>query len=158
MSKIDKNKYKNAILYFVDKCNNKYLGKTKLNKLLYYLDFIYYRDNGKSVTGDDYICQNYGPVPSRILDIMSELKREGKIDAEVIEGINMEKYTLKTKVDESCFNEKEKTLLKNICKEFCNYKTDRIVTQTHFEAPWFYASLYDKIDYEYANDIEFFVA
>ena len=44
-------KFKNAILYFVRYCNTKDLGATKLNKLMYYLDFLHYRDFKVSVTG-----------------------------------------------------------------------------------------------------------
>lgn len=39
MGKLDERKYQRAILYFVAACNNEHLGKTKLMKLLYYLDF-----------------------------------------------------------------------------------------------------------------------
>jgi uncharacterized phage-associated protein len=45
-------------------------------------------------------------------------------------------------------------LLQKICDKFKSYDTTRIVDQTHFEAPWFYAELYEKIDYRYSNDIE----
>jgi len=58
MNKINKEKYINALLYFIENCNNKFLGKTKLNKLFYYLDFIYYRDHKVSVTLDIYISAN----------------------------------------------------------------------------------------------------
>ena len=52
---LQQTKYENAILYFVQRCNTHYLGATKLNKLLYYLDFLHYRDEGAIVTGDELI-------------------------------------------------------------------------------------------------------
>ena len=39
-------------------------------------------------------------------------------------------------------------LLQKICEKFKPYNTNKIVVQTHFEAPWFYAELYDKIVYK----------
>ena len=54
---MNKLKYKNAVLYFIKHCNgnNQPLDYEKLSQLLYYLDFINYRDRKKSITGDFYI-------------------------------------------------------------------------------------------------------
>lgn len=54
----------NAIIYFVNKARN--CGKTKLFKLLYFLDFLHFRETGKSVTNLDYSAWNYGPVPVQL--------------------------------------------------------------------------------------------
>ena len=154
---ICKEKYINALLYFIEHCNNKFLGKTKLNKLFYYLDFIYYRDNSKSITGDKYRCLDYGPVPRKIDDIIAEAKKKKLIKIEQLCSETKKKeFSLLSKVNKGIFNEKEKELLSKICTEFADYSTQKIVDQTHFEAPWFYADLYDDIDYDYANDIDFF--
>ncbi|OGM92692.1 hypothetical protein A2333_00875 [Candidatus Wolfebacteria bacterium RIFOXYB2_FULL_49_7] len=157
---IDERIYKNAVLYFIKYCNNQYLHATKLNKLLYYLDFIYYRDNKKSVTGDVYIHQGYGPVPAHIDEVLAELKNEGVIDASIDsyrdgECINFVLTNI-NKLDESVFLNDQKDLLKNICDEFGNWPTEKIVAQTHLEAPWFYSKPYEVVDYAYARDIDFF--
>ena len=159
-SKIDENTYKNSVLYFIKYCNNKYLHATKLNKLLYYLDFIYFRDHKKSVTGDIYIHQGYGPVPSRVDEVLSNLKTADIIDTEAKShnGVEMINFILKdgTKFDESVFNKEQKILLKKICDEFGSWPTEKIVAQTHLEAPWFYSKPYEVVDYAYARDIDFF--
>lgn len=158
MKKINKEKYINALLFFVENCNNAYLGKTKLNKLFYYLDFIYYRDNKKSVTGDVYTCLNYGPVPQDIDEIISMAKKEGWITVrEVCLDTRKVEFKSNKNYDLGVFNKKEIELLNNICNEFKNVKTSEIVDQTHLEAPWFYAEMYDEIDYNYSNDIELFI-
>jgi len=154
---INKEKYLNAILYFIENCNNKYLGTTKLNKLLYYLDFISFRDREKTVTGDVYIHQSFGPVPAEIESkILPKMKEDGLIEIKNIPY--KEKYTnefvLKQKPKMSSFDAYEKKLLKNLCLEFKNTKTEDIVAQTHLEAPWYYSEMYDKIDLRNAFDIE----
>lgn len=158
--KIDERAYENAVLYFIKYCNNKYLHATKLNKLLYYLDFISFRDHKKSVTGDVYIHQGYGPVPSHVDEILTKLKTDGAIDTEAVpfndgEIIN---FSLKdpSLFDESVFSADQKKLLKQICDEFGNWPTEKIVAQTHLEAPWFYSKPYEIVDYAYARDIDFF--
>ena len=155
---INRKKYINALLFFIKECNNKYLGVVKLNKLFYYLDFIYYRDNKKSVTGDCYCCKEFGPVPLELDKIIFTANQEGLIS--IKESFNKGRKRTEFKAlknyDLSCFNKREKDLFANIINEFKSYKTDEIVVQTHLEAPWFYANLYEKIDYNDATDIEFF--
>jgi hypothetical protein len=48
----DREKLIQAILYFA--LNTQHLGKTKLFKLLYLLDFDHFRHTGRSVTGMEY--------------------------------------------------------------------------------------------------------
>ncbi len=153
-------KYENAILYFVKYCNNKFLGATKLNKLLYYLDFISFRDKSATVTGDKYIHLDYGPVPKFSEEIISKLVENGRLSAERVayEENGMIKFELKDDPDLSVFTEYEKTLLDKICHEFTLWPTGKIVNQTHLEAPWFYSDLYNEVDLNYAKDIEFFTS
>jgi uncharacterized phage-associated protein len=157
---IDEKAYRNAVLYFIKYCNNRYLHATKLNKLLYYLDFVYFRDHKKSVTGDIYIHQGYGPVPATIDEILTKLKSEKIIDTESkpYNGEEMINFSLKngSKFDESVFSSEQKKLLKQICDEFTSWPTEKIVAQTHLEAPWFYSKPYEIVDYAYARDIDFF--
>lgn len=158
--KINERLYKNAVLYFIKYCNNQYLHATKLNKLLYYLDFVHFRDHKKPVTGDVYIHQGYGPVPSQIDEVLTTLKSEGSIDTKAMpyNDEEMINFSLKneSKPDESVFSQEQKKLLKQICDEFGNWPTEKIVAQTHLEAPWFYSKPYEIVDYGYARDIDFF--
>lgn len=159
---LDERVYKNAVLYFIKYCNNKYLHATKLNKLLYYFDFIHFRDNKTSATGDVYIHQGFGPIPSRIDEVLAELKTEGAIDTESVpyndSGAEMINFSLisESAFDEKVFTSAQKKLLRNICSEFSSWPTEKIVAQTHLEAPWFYSKPYEVVDYTYAKDIEFF--
>jgi len=161
-AKIDRRLYENAILYFIKYCNNQYLHMTKLNKLLYYFDFISFRDHKAPVTGDIYIHQEYGPVPANAETVLATLKAGGIIDAEMAPYKNGEliNFSLneKTKLDESVFSVGQRNLLKQICDEFGNWPTDKIVAQTHLEAPWFYSKPLEIVDYAYARDIDFFRA
>ncbi len=59
----------NAIIFFIK--NTKHCGKTKLFKLLYFLDFIHFKQTAKSVTGLIYNAWQWGPVPA---DLFNELE------------------------------------------------------------------------------------
>ncbi len=70
---INEKKYKNAVLFFAKKMQNGTLGKLKMMKLLYFLDFDFFEKYGRSVTGDSYLRFENGPVPQnaeRILKMM----------------------------------------------------------------------------------------
>lgn len=157
MNKINNTKYQQAILYFIQNCNNSYLGKTKLNKLLYYLDFISYRDQGHSVTNDTYINMQYGPIPKNIDDQLDKLVKEGYIDivdVHIDDKKEKKEFNLKSKLDVSSLTEYELKLLNKICEEFKDWNTATIVDQTHLEAPWIYSEINKDIDWELSKDID----
>jgi len=52
---LDREKYRQVILFLLKSgANNVYLGKVKLFKLLYYIDFNHFEVYKASVTGDNY--------------------------------------------------------------------------------------------------------
>jgi len=69
----NREKLLNALIYFSR--NTHSCGKTKLFKLLYFLDFIHFRETGRSVTGLNYYAWDKGPVPQ---DLFHELKQPDK--------------------------------------------------------------------------------
>jgi antitoxin SocA-like protein len=48
-------------------------SSTKLNKLLFYIDFSAYWDFGKPITGEEYQCLEFGPAPRRILPLLKAM-------------------------------------------------------------------------------------
>jgi uncharacterized phage-associated protein len=62
----------NAIIFFLKK--TKFCGKIKLFKLLYFLDFLHFKQTAKSVTGLRYFVWGMGPVPK---DLFFELNNPG---------------------------------------------------------------------------------
>lgn len=54
----------NAIKYFVK--NTKFVGRTKLFKLLYFWDFMFLQRHGKIITGYEYYTYPFGPVPDKL--------------------------------------------------------------------------------------------
>lgn len=73
MGKINEKKYKNVVLFFANKIKNGTLGKLKIMKLLYFLDFDFFEKYGESVTGDNYLRFENGPVPRMAEKILKEM-------------------------------------------------------------------------------------
>ncbi len=63
--------------YVIAKTDGHDLGKTKLNKILWFADCAAWRSYGRTVTGlTEYIKLQYGPVPPRIDLVLSKLGQE----------------------------------------------------------------------------------
>jgi uncharacterized phage-associated protein len=89
-SKVEFNagKFKELVLYVADRSlDDRYFGATKLNKLLFYADFIAYRDYGKPITGATYEKRDFGPVPREMTSIRSSLRKEKA--AEVVKNYEL---------------------------------------------------------------------
>lgn len=70
----DKNVSIQAILYILNKCNDKCCDMHKINKILYFADQAHLSKYGRSITGDTYIAMSYGPVPSKIRDMLTAVR------------------------------------------------------------------------------------
>lgn len=77
-SVIDLSRLKELILYIAGESkDDPRFGALKLNKILYYSDFISYRELGKPITGATYQNLSEGPAPKEFLPAVAELEDEG---------------------------------------------------------------------------------
>jgi uncharacterized phage-associated protein len=127
----------NGIIYFVK--NTRYCGKTKLFKLLYYLDFIHFRETGKSITGLDYYAWDFGPVPAELYNEMNELPTDLKESITIIKNKDKDFIEIKPKkkFDNKFFTKRELRLLDKIAYIFKDAKAEQMVESTHLlNEPW----------------------
>lgn len=150
-------KYQQALVYFLTHCNNERLGVVKLNKLFYYLDFISFRDRGVSITGEVYVHLPKGPFAKNLTKQIDSAVKTGLLLHEEIESKKYgtrNSYQPLVKVDMTVFDTYEKKLLKSVSEYFADWSTDKMVAQTHTEAPWVFSMPSKEIDYSLADDIE----
>lgn len=135
---INREKYRNVILYFLSNINNEHLGKTKLMKLLYYLDFDHFEKYGVSVTEDTYCNLPAGPVPNGANDILEEMKREGLINigTKQVNDFRRYDYTPRVSPNSEVFKLTEYNMLEEVCRKWEYHSTAEIVNASHGEAPW----------------------
>jgi len=160
MDKKERGKYENAILYFAKYLTPRQLGKTKLAKLLYYFDFISYRDNGKPVTGALYYKQEYGSLAQDLTEVIGSLVADNKLEVNriMVEGSDKQKDQFRAiaEPNEKVFNEYEQGLLRKLVTTYGGLPTEAIVAKSHLEAPWVKAKNGAALDYKFASDIEDF--
>ena len=68
------------MLYIADRCSgDRYLGAIKLNKLLYFADFIAFAHRGQSITQAEYMSLPLGPVPRRLKYVRENMQADGSL-------------------------------------------------------------------------------
>ena len=157
-----KAKYQNAILYFAKNLTPYQLGKTKLAKLLYYLDFISYRDRNKNVTGTLYYKQEYGPLAKELTEMIGDLVSEKKLEINrVVMDSNAkqkDQFRVLKEPDEMVFDDYEQALLRKLVNKYADVPTEVVIAKSHLEAPWIKAQNGAVLDYKFSFDIEDFDA
>lgn len=155
-------KLKAILLYFSNYTDTKFLGKTKLMKLFYFLDFTHLKEYGTPVTFDNYVKLEHGPIPSTIKNLVDEAADDidiselsDTIHFEKLQGINMVRILPNrnfTKDDASLFSETELEILKKVCLRFGDKNTQYIEKASHLEAPWRLTEIPDQISYVLAAE------
>lgn len=151
----DLEKLKNMILYLVKRLGG--VLKVKLNKLLWYCDYLHFKETSVSITGSQYIHLKYGPVPNnyeRIIGIMQpELLDKDEIPFNTEEGIVGEQFTALVEPDESIFSETEIEVMNFVADIFYKYTSTEIMNKSHQETAYLKCKDGDIISYEYAKEL-----
>lgn len=134
--------------------------KTKLNKLLFFADFLMFKQSCFSISGMRYKAIDMGPVPSNFQSIFEYLANNDVIEIHTTEFSNGYSGELcKAKKDRpfnaDLFSEKELAVLEKVSTTFKQTSTNKIVKLSHLEEAW-KKNKTDKsvISYEYAFDLK----
>jgi len=153
MAKINNKKYKNAILFFANRIKNGTLGKLKMMKLLYFLDFDFFEKYGQSVTGDEYLRFDNGPVPRNAKKLLEEMNgKEIKIThRQTGEGLHDQQHIEALKnFDLSVFEKEELIMIEEVADKWERFSGSEMKSATHGEAPWIATIPDGVIDYNLA--------
>jgi len=161
-------KLKAIILYFCTNTDGRFLGKTKLMKLFYFLDFMHVKKYGSPVTYDSYIHLEHGPIPSTIKNLVDTAADDvdNSILADTISVVRQEGFDLQRIVskrtfserDAKYFTESEIEILNEVCNRFGDKNTKYIEDASHIEAPWQKTQLLEEIPYILAAEDDDFLA
>lgn len=134
--------------------------KTKMNKLLFYADFLNFKNYGYSISGMRYYAIPMGPVPNKYQSIYEYLNNNDKIEIEFIPidiNITGEQFKSKTSkpFNSSLFSENELEVLGSVVDRFKTTNTKEIIEMSHQEEAWIQNEKDKKaISYEYAFEME----
>ena len=137
--KPNKNKIASVLILFINKCNVEFNDRLKLNKLLFYADFVNYKFTGYSITGLTYRAIDYGPVPTFYDNIYTYFENENIIASQWIKdknGAAKETFVTETEFDANLFTNEEKLILDSIAETFKNTTSWDLVDLSHKEKSW----------------------
>lgn len=147
----------NAIVFFAR--NTRKCGKTKLLKLLYFLDFWHFKQTGRPVTGLEYFAWEMGPVPKELFTELTGNMRPDMNAAihELDAGSEFQKVRPRAEFDDRYFSGRELRLLKELSFIFHDADAKDMVESTHLlNEPWDKTlrskGAFSKIDYLLAVD------
>ena len=144
------------IIYF---CTRQRPWKTKLNKLLFYADFTFFKEYGVSIIVSEDYAIDMGPVPDNFNSIFEHLT---KIDLLKVhnktfpDGGVGEKYIPVREFNGKLFEEQELKILQSIDEKFLNFSTQEMIDLSHEEIAW-QQNIDDShrpIDYLYAFELK----
>jgi uncharacterized phage-associated protein len=146
-------KMRHVILFFLERINNVHLGRTKLMKLLYYVDFDHYEMHGKSVTGATYRKLPHGPVPQQAKKLIQDMVSKKLVQEVKVKRAEYAQHRLitKAKFDPSLFSGEEIQTLERVAREWEECTGTQIEAASHAEAPWAGTKPGKVIDYDLAH-------
>ena len=149
-------KFTEMVVYFSEQIEP---FKTKLNKLLFYADFLMFKQSCFSISGVRYKAIDMGPVPNNFQSIFEYLANKDEIDIYTTEfqgGYTGEQFKARKdrpfKAD--LFSENELAVLEKVTTVFKQTSTSDIIKLSHLEEAW-KKNQKDKsvISYEYAFEL-----
>lgn len=147
------NKFKNVLLYILEKCAGKpNVGETVLYKLLYFSDFNHYEMYEEHLTGAMYRKLPYGPVPQKLDSIILQMIDKGQLQRVKSEykGYAQTRYLPLVKADLRSLRASEKEIIDKVIEQMSDWSATSISAYSHKDLPWVVTEEGKEINYELA--------
>jgi hypothetical protein len=144
-------KMKELILYLAVRSEeDPRFSSTKLNKLLFYCDFLAYQRLGRSITGHSYWKLPFGPAPKAMLPILRQMQRDGDCDEVRRDyfGLEQRRVSAQRPPETSVFSIEELELADRIVGELWDNSATEVSDLSHDFIGWQAAGLNEVIPYE----------
>ncbi len=146
----DRTRFKELILYVAKRsADDTHFGATKLNKLLFFSDFLAYAQLGAPITGATYQKLKYGPAPKQFLPAQRELVQEGALKVKHESAFTPDKSVALREPDLSRFTPQEIAVVDEVLVALRNDTAGMVSERSHnFSIGWQLADEQEEIPYE----------
>ena len=144
-------KFKNVLLYILERCAGKpNVGETVLYKLLYFADFNYYELYEEHLTGAKYRKLPYGPVPQKLDRVIDQMVEKGQLQRvrTVYHGYRQTRFLPLEKADLTELKASEKEIIDRVIEQMSDWSAAAISQYTHKDMPWLASKEGEEILYE----------
>ncbi|HEX8450936.1 MAG TPA: Panacea domain-containing protein [Longimicrobium sp.] len=149
----DDEKMAELILYISDRSQlDPPYGAIKLNKILFYADFLHYAKHGRPITGQEYMKLNQGPAPRRLVPVRKRLVAARElIVREVPYGtMRQERPIALRAADLTGFNGEEIAMVDSVISLFWGLSARQVSEISHEFDGWKLADYKETIPYDMA--------
>jgi putative zinc finger/helix-turn-helix YgiT family protein len=153
----DYERYVASVLFLCRRVRN--AGRTMINKLLFYADFLHYKEQAVSLTGSAYRRLDLGPAPENYGELEDRLQREGYVKVQEMPcGPYMaylygEGPRAKEMLPEEILGPGELRVLEHVAKELRGYTAKALSERSHREGAWLETPDRDLISYHKAKSL-----
>ena len=148
----DADKFREMVVFFTAE---RRMFRTKLNKLLFYSDFLNFKHSAVSISGADYLAFQRGPVPEHYDWMTEDLEQRG--DVQTTEWSSGDKsgeiITALRPAETSVFSEPEMHVLEFVRARFLHATSRELTDLSHGEAAYAKTALRQKISYRWAGEL-----
>ncbi len=138
------------IRYILSRLDGGVADLWKIYKLMYFIDFAFYAEHKKSLSGAEYYNWQYGPVPMNQQQYLIENLIESgeglglwrKVDQKSVQVNN-------PVVDKDGFNSEEVAVIDGVLSKYGGLTGRELVTLSHEDIPWKMTKEGEKIEYDY---------
>jgi hypothetical protein len=148
---MNEQKFRELILYLAQASQgDPRFGATKLNKLLFFCDFLAYRNLGRSISGESYMRLEHGPAPRRLLAVRRELVEFGDctVERRGKGSHRQERLVPRRDPDRSIFSQEEIDVMDHVLAELRRSNASEVSELSHRFIGWQAVGLQEEIPYE----------
>ena len=124
---------RSLLVYVLGKMRDTF--QTKMNKVLFYIDFLSYRERGMAISGLAYQAIEFGPVPQRWDRVYSGFD-EVVPQSKMVKDQECTVLTTDVKADTSLFSKEELEIIDTVCEKLAGVSAKKIVEMSHRESAW----------------------
>lgn len=124
---------KNLLLYVLGQMGETF--QTKMNKVLFYIDFLSYRERGMAISGLAYQAIEFGPVPQRWDRVYSAFD-EVQEQLRLVQGQECMSLMAGGEADMSAFTEAEMAVIDEVCGKLKDLTSRAVSKLSHEETAW----------------------
>ncbi len=149
----DVDKLRELVLYISRRSEGDHcFGAVKLNKILFYVDFLAYRHFGMPITGAEYQKLNHGPAPRQLRPLRDRMEREGALAVRKTKfgGYAQHRTLALREPILGKFTAEEIALVDEIIQELWGDNASEVSARSHRFVGWQLAKLGETIPYSVA--------
>lgn len=149
--KVDMEKLAQVLLYVLHQTSGKQnVGETVLNKLLYFIDFDFYELHTRSLTGETYMKNRYGPTSKNLVKLLREMEQRGQIKQtkQTSPDYVQHKFTPLVECQPDFFSPQELDHMDDVIGRLGKMNAKALTDYSHEDIPYLAADMMENLRYK----------